>query len=118
MNVEAILDEVVNTMSTRTVVGEPMELQGVTLVPIINIAFGFGAGGGEGPGGQQGSGSGGGGGARMKVAGVLVVKDGDVKFLPTTGSGAWEKLLDSVPDLLFKAKGKAEQAKDREAAED
>jgi len=109
MNVEAILDKVVGAMSTRTVVGEPMEIQGVTLVPVLTIAFGFGAGGGEGGNEQQGAGGGGGGGARMKVEGVLVIKDGDVRFLPTSGPGALDRLLDIVPDLLQKVKMKVEK---------
>ncbi|HEY8417144.1 MAG TPA: spore germination protein GerW family protein [Limnochordales bacterium] len=120
MNVEVILDKVVSTLNTRTVVGEPLEFQGVTLVPIVDIAFGFGAGGGEAPGGQGGSGcgSGGGGGGRMKVAGVVVIKDGDVRFLPTSTGGTLDKLLDAVPDLLQKVKAKADRCRQGERDDD
>ncbi len=113
MNIEAILDKVVGTMNTRTVVGDPIEIQGVTLVPLINITFGFGAGGGEGSNEQQGAGkgTGGGGGARMNVVGVLVVRDGDVRFLATSGNSPWDKLLDSVPELLQKVKVNIEKGK-------
>ncbi|MFO7311618.1 MAG: spore germination protein GerW family protein [Bacillota bacterium] len=116
LNVEAILDKILGAMSTRTVVGEPMEVQGLTLVPVLTIAFGFGAGGGEAPNAQQGgSGGGGGGGARVKVEGVLVIKDGDARFLPTTSGGTLDRLLDMVPDLLQKAKIKVEKARQDES---
>lgn len=54
----------------------------------------------------------------MKVAGMLVVKDGDVKFLQTGKGGAFDKLVDSIPDLLDKVKVKVEGAEgDSEATE-
>lgn len=112
MNVEAIINKVVEGMSTRTVVGEPMEIQGLTLIPIINVSFGFGGGTGDAKSGNSpDSGTGAGGGARMKVAGMLVVKDGDVRFLPTGTGGAIERLMDSIPDLVEKVQIKTGSAK-------
>lgn len=119
MNVEAIINKVIEGMSTKTVVGEPIVIDGITLIPIVNVSFGFGGGSGDAQGGKEpGSGTGGGGGARMKVAGMLVVKDGDVKFLQTGKGGAFDKLVDSIPDLLDKVKVKVEGAEgDSEATE-
>lgn len=119
MNLELVIDKVVEAMSTKTVIGEPMQIDGLTLIPVVNVSFGFG-GGSDGPAGKEatGSGSGGGGGARMKVAGMIVVKDGDVKFIQTGKGGAIDKLVDSIPDLVDKVKIKVEEAKAKsEAAE-
>ena len=44
---------------------------------------------------------------------MLVVKDGDVKFVQTGKGGGIDRLLDSIPDLLEKVKVKAEEAKGR-----
>lgn len=114
VNLEMIVNKIIEGMSTKTVIGEPMEIGDVTLIPIVNVSFGFGGGGGsgDGPGGKElGSGQGGGGGARMKVAGVLVVKGGDVKFVQTGKGGSIDKLLDSIPDMIDKVKVKVEEAK-------
>ena len=46
--VKTTLGEIEKVLSTRTVVGEPITIQGTTLIPLISIGFGFGAGGGEG----------------------------------------------------------------------
>ena len=60
--VKTTLGEIEKVISTKTVVGEPMVIQGVTLVPLIKAGFGFGAGAGAGKGeaSQKGEGSGGG----------------------------------------------------------
>src|SRR5690606_11036009 len=90
MNVEAIIDKVIQSMTTKTVTGEPMEVGSLTLNPILNVSFGSGAGGGEAKAAVDdgGSGTGAGGGARMKVAGVLVIKGDDVQFVQTGAGGA------------------------------
>lgn len=111
MNFEALVDKLINTVSTRTVVGEPLEFGNITLIPVMNAYFGFGGGSGTGGSGQadHGSGSGGGGGARLKVAGMVVIKDGSVSFLPAGKESSVDKLLDAIPDLMEKVKAKTEQ---------
>ena len=42
------LAEVERLLSTRTVVGEPVNIEGQTIIPLIAVGFGFGAGGGSG----------------------------------------------------------------------
>src|SRR5690606_36654821 len=60
MNVEAIIDKVMQSMSTKTVIGEPMQIGSLSLIPIFNVSFGFGGGGGGDTEGGTGTGSGGG----------------------------------------------------------
>lgn len=105
MNVDAIINRVVESINTKTVIGEVMEIDGLKLIPIMSVSFGFGGGSGDEK-SDNGSGTGGGGGARMKVTGILVVKDGDVRFIQTGTGGAFGKLIDSIPDLLEKLKEK------------
>ncbi|UCD09906.1 MAG: hypothetical protein JSU79_04480, partial [Dehalococcoidales bacterium] len=78
------LGEIEKILTTRTVVGEPMTVEGATIIPLISIGFGFGAGGGAGKGEskQRGEGSmgGTGGGARVRpVALVVIDKEGNVR---------------------------------------
>ena len=78
---KATLAEVERLLSTRTVVGEPITVEGQTIIPLIAVGFGFGAGGGSGK--EQktarleglGAGCGAGGGVKP-VAVIIVNKDG------------------------------------------
>ena len=71
--------EIERMLNSKTVVGEPITIEGNTLIPLINVGFGFGVGSGEGTepekGSGQGGGTGGGGGVKC-VALVVVNKDG------------------------------------------
>ncbi len=66
--VKTTLGEIEKVLSSRTVVGEPITIEGTTLIPLISVGFGFGAGGGQGMGEakQKGEGSGGGTGESLK----------------------------------------------------
>ncbi len=107
-DVEKMLGTLKESMSTKTVIGEPMEFGDITLIPVMNVFFGFGAGSGtDGRGSDKGgSGSGGGGGARIQVAGMVVVQRGEVSFLPTGMGGALDKLVDKLPELVDKTMAK------------
>ena len=84
-NVESLLKttlgEIERLLNTRTVVGEPITVDGNTVIPLVAVGFGFGAGGGTGPdpkaanGQNAGSGSGGGGGVKP-VAVIVAGKEG------------------------------------------
>ena len=44
------VEEMEKLLSAKTVVGEPLTVDGNTIVPLLSIGFGFGAGGGSGKG--------------------------------------------------------------------
>ncbi len=101
------LAEIEKVLTTRTVVGEPMTVEGVTIIPLISIGFGFGAGGGAGKGEskQKGEGSmgGTGGGAWVRpVALVVIDKEGNVRIEPVRRglSTFVEKMTDTVPKVV------------------
>jgi uncharacterized spore protein YtfJ len=102
------LTEIERLLNTRTVVGEPISVEGNTVIPLISIGFGFGAGGGSGKeektvsGEAFGGGSGGGGGIRP-VAVIVVNKDG-VRIEPIRKPMAnlVEKVGDAVGRIVEK----------------
>ena len=101
------LGEIEKVLTTRTVVGDPMTVEGVTIIPLISIGFGFGAGGGSGKGEskQKGEGSmgGTGGGAWVRpVALVVIDKEGNVRIEPVRRglSTFVEKMTDTVPKVV------------------
>ena len=100
-------------IKTETVVGEPIVVGEVTLVPIISVMFGCGTGGGTGSDnkGMTGNGSGGGGGARISPNAILVIKKDEVTMLPVKGKNNLDNLINMVPDIVSKINIK----KDKEA---
>jgi uncharacterized spore protein YtfJ len=74
-----------------SVFGEPVEREGITVIPVAKARFGFGGGGGAGARvGDEGSGGGGGGGAVVSPVGYIEVRDGTARF----------KRISSASDLL------------------
>lgn len=81
------LAEVVGrTARARSVFGEPVERDGVSVIPVAKARWGFGGGSGEGPRGE-GGGGGGGGGVMLKPIGYIEVRDGKSRFRPIVSSG-------------------------------
>ena len=106
--VKTTLGEIEKVLSTKTVVGEPMTIEGTTLIPLISAGFGFGAGGGTGKDvtKQKGEGTGGGtgGGAWLRPVAVVIVTKAGVKIEPIMGSlaSAIEKLGETIPQTIEK----------------
>ncbi len=106
--VKATLGEIEKVLSTRTVVGEPITVEGATLIPLISVGFGFGAGGGQAKGEakQKGEGAGGGtgGGAWVKPIAVVIIDKGGVRIEPIKGglATAIEKIGETIPRMMEK----------------
>ena len=90
------LAEIERLLSTRTVVGEPITVEGNTIIPLVAVGFGFGAGGGSGKEQKKtsmeglGGGTGGGGGIKP-VAVIIVNKDGYVSRAFVEVRRLWSK---------------------------
>jgi len=103
-DVEKLFDkavgEIERMLNTKTVVGEPITVEGNTLIPLINVGFGFGVGGGQGTDPQKGSGHGGGtggGGGVKPVALIIVNKDGvRVEPIKSGASSVMEKIAETI----------------------
>ena len=88
------VEEMEKLLSAKTVVGEPLTVDGNTIVPLLSIGFGFGAGSGSGKGKTDGEGGGsgtGGGGGVKPIAVIIIDKDG-VRVEPVGPPSALEKV--------------------------
>ena len=103
-NIESLfgkaIDELERMLKTKTVVGDPITVDGNTLIPLVSVGFGFGVGAGEGNDPKKGAGHGGGaggGGGIKPVAVIVVTKDG-VRVEPVkAGAGSLiEKIADAA----------------------
>ena len=115
--VKTTLGEIEKVLSTRTVVGEPITVEGATIIPLISVGFGFGAGGGSGRGEvkQKGEGAGGGtgGGAWVRPVAVVIIDKEGVR-IETVRRGLTamvERLGETVPKVVDKIIEKKEERK-------
>jgi uncharacterized spore protein YtfJ len=81
MVVQDILAQARDTLTVKRVFGEPVEKNGVTVIPVARVLGGGGGGGGEGPGGQ-GSGAGGGFGMVARPVGAFVLRGEELSWQP------------------------------------
>jgi len=114
--IKASLSEIERILSTKSVVGEPMTVEGNTIIPLVSIGFGFGGGGGIGKGSKEqaeGGGSGTGGGGGIKPIGVIIINKDGVKIEPIRGTAASfvERISDVVSKVMEKREEKKKEAK-------
>jgi len=114
---KGITSELKSFASTKTVVGEPIEIGNKTIIPVIKMKMGFGAGAGEDTSGERkhgpgGNGGGGGGGASIEPAAFITIVGDEISVLSPKGS-KFEKIAEAVPDIV--AKIMAAQAKKGES---
>lgn len=76
---EQIAEQLGSHASSSAVFGEPVERDGVTVVPVARVRYLFGGGSGEGPSGE-GAGSGGGGAAMAEPVGYIRLANGKARW--------------------------------------
>lgn len=84
--VERLLERMGAGASARAVFGDPVERDGVTVIPVARVAWGAGGGGGagttsKGEKSDVGEGGGGGGGLNARPFGYIEVSDGQARFV-------------------------------------
>ena len=93
----SLLKGVDSVLSTKTVVGEPINVGDTILVPLVDVSFGLGAGAGN----QDKKNKGGGGvGGKMSPSAILVIQNGKTKLVNIKQQDGVTKILDMVPDLV------------------
>lgn len=104
------LENIKDMVDVNTVIGEPIPTaDGGTILPVSRVSFGFVAGGGEydqnrlpdtGLPFAGGSGAG----VSVQPVGFLVVGKEGVKVLPAQQLTAWERAVNSAPQILEEVK--------------
>jgi uncharacterized spore protein YtfJ len=105
--------EIERMLNTKTVVGEPITVEGNTLIPLVNVGFGFGVGGGRGTEPQKGAGQGGGtgGGGGVKPVALIIINADGVRVEPIKSGTAsvFEKVAETIGKVTT---GKSDKASD------
>ena len=98
----SLFDGMEGFLTSKTVVGEPIYIKDTIILPLVDVSrMGAGAFSGD-----KKDKSGGGIGGKMTPSAVLVIKDGQTKLVNIKNQETIVKLLDMVPDVIDKLRGR------------
>lgn len=97
--VESLFKGMENFITTKTVVGDAIKVDGTIVLPLVDVSFGVGAGAAY---GDKKNNGGGGMGGKMSPSAVLVIKDGVPKLVNIKEQDGLTKILDMVPGFIDK----------------
>lgn len=110
-SIKAIMDTTMDKLramvDANTIIGDPITVGDVTLLPVSRVAFGLATGGSDFPSKHQSELFGGGGGAGVTISPVafIAVNGDSVKMMPVYNElGTAEKALAMAPEVLERAK--------------
>lgn len=99
-------------VDVNTIVGQPIQAEGMTLIPISRMSFGFASGGSDfssrhqKPEGSSSFGGGSGAGVNISPVAFLIVKEDSVRLLPVDPPASTvDRVVDLVPEVVEKVSG-------------
>lgn len=109
----------------NTLIGDPIVVGDVTLIPVSKLSFGFAGGGSDfttkSQKAEQSNPFGGGSGASAKLEPIafLIVKGDNVRLLPASPApgNSVDRVIEMVPDVLDKVTGFIEKQQEKKAQE-
>ncbi len=104
-------------LSSKTVVGDPIQVGNTTLIPLVDVNFGVGAGAMANAKGTNNAGGGMGG--KLSPSAVIVIQDGNARIMPIAEESTLAKIMDTIPGVTAKVQqlmGKKDP--DKEAVEE
>ena len=107
--VESLFKGMENFITTKTVVGDAINIDGTIILPLVDVSFGVGAGAAY---NDQKNNGGGGMGGKMSPSAVLVIKDGVPKLVNIKEQDGLTKILDMVRDFIERFTNKDADTKD------
>ena len=106
--VESLMKGMDGFVSSKTVVGEPIQVGETIILPLVDVSFGMGAGAFC---GEKKKNSGGGIGGKMSPSSVLVIQNGSTRLVSVKNQDGISKLLDMIPDFVDKFVKKIDEKK-------
>jgi uncharacterized spore protein YtfJ len=102
-NLATLFSKMEEFVSTKTVVGEPVVVGDVVLVPLVDVTFGMATGMATANEDSKGRDGGGGGlGAKMTPSAVVVIVNGTAQLVNIKNQESASKLIDMIPGILAK----------------
>ncbi len=107
--VESLFKGMESFVTTKTVVGDAISIDGTIVLPLVDVSFGVAAGAAN---DEKKNNGGGGMGGKMSPSAVLVIKDGVPKLVNIKEQDGMTKILDMVPGLIDKFTKKGSEDED------
>ena len=119
------MQKIKEMVDANTVVGAPIQADGVNIIPVSRISVGFASGGSEfaakhqKPEGENAFGGGGGASVKVTPVSFLILKGDMVKLLPVDppASNTADRVVELVPELVDRVTTFIDQQKEKKAAE-
>ena len=119
------MQKIKEMVDANTVIGTPIQADGVTIIPVSRISVGFASGGSEfatkhqKPEGEHAFGGGGGASVKVTPVSFLILKGDMVKLLPVDppASNTADRVVELVPELVDRVTTFIDQQKEKKAAE-
>ena len=111
------MQKIKEMVDVNTIVGTPIQAEGVTIIPVSKVSCGFASGGSE---ADNSFGGGGGAGINIVPVAFLIVKEDNVRLLPIAPppGTAVDRVIELVPEVMDKVTGFIEKQQDRAEARD
>ncbi len=113
--ISSLISGMEKVMSSKTVVGQPMNVGDTTIIPLVDVSFGVAAGASANNTKDTNSGMGGMGG-KMSPTAILVIHEGNTRIISVKNQDVLTKVLDMLPEVVNKiTKPKEGEVSDDEA---
>lgn len=112
--VEFLFHGMDSVITSKTVVGEAIHINGTIILPLMDVSFGIGAGSFNADKKEKGMGGIGG---KMTPSAVIVIQDGKTKLVNIKNQDTVTKLLDMVPDVIDRFTSKDEKLSEDDVAD-
>ncbi|MBO4835385.1 MAG: GerW family sporulation protein [Lachnospiraceae bacterium] len=100
--VGALMNSLENYVSTKTIVGEPIQYKDIVVFPMADVSFGVAAGAFNKDTKTNGAG---GAGAHISPSAVLIIQNGTSKVVNIKDKDSINKLIEIIPDIMNKLLG-------------
>lgn len=113
------MEKLKQMVDVDTVVGTPITVEGITLIPVSMVKYGLAGGGSDLPNKSSAQLFGGGSGAGVTVTPLafVCIKEGKVSVLPISSQPTTvDSLLSKLPDTIDQVSGMIAQRKEKKAA--
>ena len=104
--VAALFNGIDGVVSSKTVVGDAIQVGDITIIPLVDVSFALGAGSFSADKKEKGAGGLGG---KMTPSSVLVIQDGKTKLVNIKNQDTITKILDMIPDVMDRFSKKEEK---------
>lgn len=104
------VEELDRLLNAKNVLGDPIEKDGATVIPIVSYGFGFGAGGGTG--GKAGDGAGTGAGGGIRPLGAIILDENGARVEAVHGA------MTTLAEVIGRTATKAIEAQAKRPSDD